>query len=91
MDARWFKEDRKVVGREEQRAAIEASKKALRNSTLLSRRLTEILEEEVQKTYTKEEHYQEANWERVVFGLFQRRKVLNEIIKLLPTKEVTTK
>lgn len=83
MDARWFKEDRKLP-REEREAAQEESETALRNSTLLIRRLTDILLEEVEKTYTKEENYTANDWARNVYGLFQRRKTLKEIIKLLP-------
>ena len=83
MDSRWFSEDRKLP-KDDIKDAIEESTKALKASTLLSRRLTAILEEEVEKTYTREEQYTDADWDRVVFGLFQRRKTLKEIIKLLP-------
>ncbi len=83
MDARWFREDRELPKSEQAKAKTE-TEKALKAATLLCRRLTEILEEEIDKTYTKEENYTQADWERVVFGLFQRRKVLKEIIKLLP-------
>lgn len=88
MDARWFAEDRKLP--QEQRAeAKEESRKALCNSTLLIRRLTDILSREVAKTYTSEESYTGADWERIVYGQFKRRETLKEIIKLLP-EGVTT-
>jgi hypothetical protein len=86
MDSRWFKEDRELPISERAKAK-EETEKALKASTVLSRRLTRILKDEVEKTYTKEENYTEADWDRVVFGLFQRRKTLNEIINLLPYKE----
>ncbi len=83
MDSRWFKEDRKLP-RSEVSKAIKESTKALKNSTLLVRRLTNILEEEVAKTYTTEESYEGAGWETKVQRLFARRQTLKEIIKLLP-------
>jgi hypothetical protein len=83
IDSRWFAEDRKLPAHE-QKEAIEKSKKALKRSTLLVRRLKAILDEEIEKTYTREEQYTEADWDRVIYGMFQRRKTLKEIIKLLP-------
>lgn len=83
MDTRWFEEDRKLP-QSEQAAAKKETEKALTSSTILSRRLTRILEKEVAKTYTVEENYTGADWDRIVFGQFQRRKTLKEIIKLLP-------
>ena len=83
MDTRWFKEDRKLPASERD-AAITQSKQALQSSNFLVRRLTKILEDEINKTYTKEEDYEGIDWSRIVFGQFQRRKVLKEIIKLLP-------
>ena len=85
MDNRWFREDRKLP-KEEQAEAVQASRDALLNSTLLVRRMTTMLEEEIYKTYTKEEDYEGIDWSRIVFGQFQRRKVLKEIIKLLPRR-----
>ncbi len=83
MDSRWLKEDRKLP-KAEQAKAIEESKKALKNSTLLVRRLTNILEEEVEKTYTTEESYVGTDWEVKTQRMFARRQTLKEIIKLLP-------
>jgi hypothetical protein len=84
LDARWFKEDRVPGDPELTRQQTEASDKALRNSTLLTRRLTQILEEEVAKTYLEEEAYEKPEWERIVLASASRRKTLHEIIKLLP-------
>jgi len=83
MDSRWFKEDR-ALPRSERDEAKAKSEKALEASTLMSRRLTSILEEEVEKTYTSEEAYEGEGWERKVAKLFERRRTLKEIIKLLP-------
>lgn len=83
MDARWFSEDRKLP-RDQREEAQDQTRKALINSTLLIRRLTDILSQEVERTYTKEESYTGPDWERIVFGQFKRRETLKEIIKLLP-------
>ena len=83
MDARWFKEDRALPASERAEAHAK-SEKALKASTLMARRLTQILEDEVAKTYASEESYEGVGWERKVAKLFERRKTLKEIIKLLP-------
>lgn len=83
MDTRWFAEDRQLPELERAKAQKE-SEKALKSATILSRRLTRILEREVEQTYTVEEDYTGPDWDRVVYGQFQRRKTLKEIIKLLP-------
>jgi len=83
MDSRWLKEDRKLP-KEEQAKAIEESTKALKNSTLLIRRLSAILEDEVEKTYATEESYEGSGWAVKVQRMFARRQALKEVIKLLP-------
>ncbi len=83
MDGRWFAEDRRLP-KAEQAQAIEESKKALLNATLLTRRLTAILEDEILKTHTLEENYEGEEWSRKVLSMFARRKALKEVIKLLP-------
>lgn len=83
MDTRWFMEDRQLP-KEEQEDAKAATEKALKNSTLLSRRLARILNDEVTKTYLKEEDYEGEGWKRKVLSNSARRKAFNEIIKLLP-------
>ena len=83
MDARWFREDRKLP-KAEQAEAIEASKKALSNATLLNRRLKDILEEMIEKTIVSEEQYEGAGWKRNILRFATRRATLREIIKLLP-------
>lgn len=83
IDSRWFAEDRKLP-KSEQRKAIEDSKEAIKSSTLITRRLKSILQDEVEKTYTREEDYEGEGWERKVLAQVARRKTLKEIIALLP-------
>jgi hypothetical protein len=83
MDSRWFAEDRKLPKAEQAQAKLE-TEKALKAATLLSRRLKQILQDEVEKTYTKEEDYEGIGWEFQVTKLFARRQTLNEIINLIP-------
>jgi hypothetical protein len=84
LDSRWFKEDRVPGDPALTKQQTEETDKALRNSTLLVRRLTQILEEEVERTYLEEEKYEHPEWERLVLASASRRKTLHEIIKLLP-------
>ena len=90
MDARWFKEDRQYP-RSEQKEQMEKSEKALRNSTLLLRRLQQILEEDIEKTYSVEESFDDPAWERKTIAAAAERKTLRRILKLLDFKEVKTK
>ena len=82
MDQKWFKEDR-ALPQEEQKEAIEQSKKALKNSTLFQRRLERILNEELDKSYRIVEDFKVPNWERIHVSEIARRKTLREIIKLI--------
>lgn len=82
MDSRWFIEDKKLP-KEEQQAAIEQSKKALKNSTLFQRRLESILQRELETSYRKEEDFEVDNWERIHVAEVSRRKTLKDIIKLI--------
>jgi hypothetical protein len=84
LSVRWFNEDHVPGDNELTKVNKEASTQALRNSTFLIRRLTTILEEEVQKTYLEEEDYSGLDWERRVLASASRRKTLREIINLLP-------
>lgn len=84
LDTRWFKEDQVPGDPELTKQNKEHSDKALRSSSLLVRRLTQILEEEVSKTYLEEEKYEQPEWERIVLASASRRKTLHEIINLLP-------
>jgi hypothetical protein len=82
MDSKWFAEDRKLP-KEEQKEAIEKSKEALRNSTIFRRRLEGILKEELEKSYLKEEDFEQDNWERIHISEVSNRKTLRKIIKLI--------
>ena len=82
MDSRWFKEDRELP-KEEQAEAKEASRIALKNSTLMHRRLGTILEEMFEKTLTNDEDFENPSWERLNIANASRRKTIRDIQKLL--------
>jgi len=82
MDSRWFIEDRKLP-KEEQKEAIEQSKKALKNSTLFQRRLEGILQKELELSYSKEENFEAHNWEVLHISEVSRRKTLKDVLKLI--------
>ena len=82
MDSRWFKEDR-ALPKNEQKEAIELSRKALKNSTLLHRRLGLILEELFQKTLTNDEDFDNPDWNTRAVANASRRKTIREIQTLL--------
>lgn len=82
LDQRWFKEDRKLP-KEEQADAIKESAKIISNSTLIQRRLKNILEEEIETTYRLEEDFMNPGYERLVIANASARKTLRSIIKLL--------
>lgn len=83
LDSRWFEEDRKLP-RDEQAQAIKETEKALRSSTLLSRRLTLILEREYEKCIQHEDDFQSPGWKKRILALNARRKTLREILNILP-------
>lgn len=90
MDGRWFKEDREKYPRSEQKDQIEKSEKALRNSTLLRRRLEEMIKEDIEKTYSVEEDFDDPAWQRKTIAAAAERKTLRRYLKLLDFKEVKT-
>ena len=87
LDSRWFKEDRELP-QAEQAQAMKDSEKAIRNSTLIVRRLKQILEEEYQACLTKEESlsvdFSAPDFYKHVLSLHAQRKKLRDIINLLP-------
>ena len=83
LDQRWFKEDRQIKDKVEREKAIEESDKAIRNSTLIRRRLKQIIEDEIAHTYRSDEQIEEPNWERIALANVATRKALNNLIKLL--------
>lgn len=84
LNPRWFKEDRANNTGTDYTKAKEASEKALRNSTLMSRRLKDICEEEVTATYHMEEDFDNPAYERRIIAAAAMRKAYKTIIKLLP-------
>jgi len=90
MDARWFKEDRTQYPRSEQKEQIEKSEKALRNSTLMRRRLQDMLNEDLEKTFLQEEDFDDPAWERKTIAAAAERKTIRRYLKLLDFKEDKT-
>jgi len=90
MDIRWFKEDRDKYPRSEQKEQIEKSAVALRNSTLMRRRLTDIMTEDLERTYLVEEDFEDPAWERKTIAAAAERKVIRRYLKLLDFKEDKT-
>ena len=90
MDIRWFKEDREKYPRSEQKEQIEKSAVALRNSTLMRRRLTDIMIEDLERTYLVEEDFEDPAWERKTIAAAAERKVIRRYLKLLDFKEDKT-
>ena len=90
MDTKWFKEDREKYPRSEQKEQIEKSEKALRNSTLMRRRLQDMLNEDLAKTYLTEEDFDDPAWERKTIAAAAERKVIRRYLKLLDFKEDKT-
>jgi hypothetical protein len=90
VDNRWFKEDRENHPRSELKKQQAESEKALRASTLLTRRLTDILKEDIEKTYLVEEDFGDPAWERKTIAAAAERKTLRRIMKLLDFKEAKT-
>jgi len=84
MDSRWFKEDREKYKGEELKEQMEQSKTALKNSTLFSRRLVSILEEEMEQTYRSDEDFSKLDWHTEAIANAATRKTIRRIIKLLP-------
>lgn len=90
MDTKWFKEDREKYPRSEQKEQIEKSEKALRNSTLMRRRLLAILKDDIERTYLVEEDFDDPAWQRKTIAAAAERKTLRRIMKLLDFKEAKT-
>lgn len=83
MDRRWFKEDR-ALPKSQQEEAIKESTKALKNSTLLIRRLKKILEEEIELTHRLDEDFSNPGWHTQAIANAATRKALKQVIKILP-------
>lgn len=84
LDNRWFKEDRVVGDKDLTKQQTQDTDKALRNSTLIARRLTRIIEEMIDESNRADEDFSQPNWELHNVANISRRKTLREIIKLLP-------
>ncbi len=85
MDSSWLKEDRELTYADQSDAII-ATKKALRNSTLITTRLERILNELINESHRDDEDFKKKNWELEAIANASRRKTLRTIIKLLDFK-----
>ena len=84
MDSRWFKEDRETYKGAELKEQMEKTRTSLKNSTLLTRRLITILEEELEQTYRSDEDFSKPDWQTEAIANAAKRKAIRSIIKLLP-------
>lgn len=85
MDSRWLKEDRDLP-KSEQPEAIEATQKALKNSTLITRRLTNILDAMIEECNRDDEDFTKTDWVTEAVANASRRKTLKDIKKLVTFK-----
>jgi len=83
MDAQWYAEDR-LLPKQEQAEAMAATEAALKNSTLMTRRLHDILETMIERTLRNDEDFDKPNWDRRAIANASSRKTLRQIAKLLP-------
>lgn len=85
MHSNWFKEDR-ALPKSEQKEAMEESRKALKNSTFITRRLSRILGEMIEQSNKDDEDFSKPNWELEHVANISRRKALREVLNLLDLK-----
>ena len=84
LDSRWFKEDRVPGDPDLTKEQTESTAKVLANSTILARRLKRIIDEDIEKTYSVEEDFDDPAWERKVIAAAAERKTLRRLKDLLP-------
>lgn len=84
LDSRWFKEDRVPGDPDLTKEQTESTAKVLVNSTILARRLKRIIDEDIEKTYSVEEDFDDPAWERKVIAAAAERKTLRRLKDLLP-------
>jgi hypothetical protein len=86
LNSEWFKEDRKLPQHEQHQAIVD-SKAALRNSTVMQRRLEDILVTWLEATYKDDEDYQKTDWTVQAIANSSRRKTIRQIIQLIDFKQ----
>lgn len=84
LDARWFKEDRVPGDPPLSKQQAASTEEAIRNSSIIVRRLKRIIKEDIEKTYEVEEDFDNPAWERKTIAAAAERKVLRRYLKLLP-------
>lgn len=84
LDSRWFQEDRVAGDAPLTKKQTAESDQIIRNSTIISRRLSRMIKEDIEKTYEVEEDFDNPAWERKTIAAAAERKVLRRYLKLLP-------
>jgi len=84
LDSRWFQEDRVAGDNTLSKAQTASTDEAIRNSTIIVRRLKRIINEDIEKTYAVAEDFDNPAWERLTIAAASERKVLRRYLKLLP-------
>jgi len=80
----WFEEDRAKYKGEELKEQMEATEKAVRANTVVTSRLRNIIEKDIEATYSVEEDFEDPAWQRKTIAAAAERKVLRRYLKLLP-------
>jgi len=83
MDSKWYAEDR-LLPKHEQAEAMAATEVALKNSTLMTRRLGDILDGMIDRTMRDDENFEKPDWQVRAIANASARKTLRQIAKLLP-------
>ena len=84
LQSLWFEEDRAKYKGEELKEQMEATEKAVRANTVVTSRLRNIIEKDIEATYSVEEDFEDPAWQRKTIAAAAERKVLRRYLKLLP-------
>lgn len=84
LQSLWFEEDRAKYKGEELKEQMVATEKAVRANTVVIRRLRNIIEKDIEATYSVEEDFDDPAWQRKTIAAAAERKVLRRYLKLLP-------
>ena len=84
LQSLWFEEDRAKYKGEELKEQMVATEKAVRANTVVTSRLRNIIEKDIEATYSVEEDFEDPAWQRKTIAAAPERKVLRRYLKLLP-------
>lgn len=85
----WFKEDRAMYKGPELTKEKKATEKAIRNSTIVTRRLRRILNEDLDRCFQEEEDFDDPAWERKTIAAAAKRSYIRRLLKILPSEDKT--